>query len=382
MNALLSKLGVAAFSFLIGALLTRWWDRARPLVVLQGFSTFREPSREVEYPPQLQQLTGDSWFSNRFPPGKVRFEQIESVFSEAKTRAPLLEDATEKATSWHGRLEKAREDEEVKIVLQEFISHEGMNWALDSAIMFEELSVDKLEPKPEKPESEQPPLEIAESNEYGGLYMIPWTKSPTYFGHSLNLFPFLKQRYKPFIDAMQYLDRALLAKTVKEMVPLIERQIRILHHIHEMSEDIVDKYTQWAARILVQNYGASPMVISPEVILLVKGGEIRKEGISADCNLYFERADPSKLEKLEGLHILGPGEKTFFWAITTKPKMSIPEGEMINGLYKKEGAAKACVKLSIFRKGTWKKSSISSNDTFFSSTFRENLVFPKTSEGS
>ncbi|MBL8190785.1 MAG: hypothetical protein JNK38_22405 [Acidobacteria bacterium] len=369
MYELLSKFGFAAFSFLFGALLNRWWDRARPLVVLQGFSTLRESGKEVEYPDELQQITGDTWFSDRFPPKKASLRQIEEAYKSGKDWAPLLEVAVDKAaTSWLTKLENKPSDEDVKNILQEIFSDQGMNVAFSNALVNEDLKIKQLD------ETRTACLEIVETQQNNGAYLIPWRKSPSLFGANLIDFPFLKSRYQPLIDAVRHLNKDSLSQAVKDIMPIIEKQIRILNHIKTATDVIVKDNTHWAAKIWMANYGRSPMVISPGANLVVT---ISEQRISVGCDLYTESISDSgkKIEKLVGLFVLEPGKKAVFWAITTGTQEKITNGKVLRTLYEDDkGDTKAFVQLRISGKAILRKK-ISSNKTSFKDNLRCPIIY-------
>lgn len=358
----LSSIAVAGFSFLFGALINRWWDRARPLIVLQGFSTTLE-LKFVEPTAELQQLSDDSWFSDRFPPDQVPLNEIENLYITAWNWERPLEDAAEKIASWRERVDKSSD---IKDVFREIVTHEGMRFSLDSALRFEDFKVDESNTK-----SGSPLQYIEPSQDDDGSYMILWKKKVTTFGSSLNTHPFLKARFEPFINAMRYLDRQVLSDALKEIQPIVERQARILRGIQEITKPILDDHNLWAARFYIENYGASPMIISNKAKFIVKSGVIKKHGIPVDCKLHAEHSNPTILEDIKGSHVLRPGEKNIFWAITTQLQMDIKEKDTLQMHFRKKDAI-AYLDIKTENRGLLLAANISSNDK----GFIENLNFP------
>src|SRR5262245_33882108 len=127
MNDVELKLVLAVFSFLFGAILTRWWDRARPLVLLQGFANVTQADQPSECSQELEQLTRKSWNCDELRAGQVLLKELQSVDAAAGLYGDLYDDAIDRIPSWTSQLERATSDLDVQDVLSEILPHRGMS---------------------------------------------------------------------------------------------------------------------------------------------------------------------------------------------------------------------------------------------------------------
>lgn len=367
MNRVLTEIIVVAFSFLFGALLNRWWNRARPLVVLQGFGDVIAGQQTIKCSDELEQLTDDSWHSDRFPPGEVALSNVQFVFWHAEWAQEGYEDAVEKLAKWQEEPDQAPDVETIRAVVKDFATNPVVLNAFELALMRNELQIRSMEET-----AEQPLLPIVESEEDNGSFKILWKSGEvTTFSSNLNALTHLKPRLQPFVQGMKFLDKQVLLEALRGIAPLIDKQTRIHRKLLELTKPIVEENNRWASKILIVNYGAAPMIIWPSGTLVVRHKPTRAK-IRVTCNLALESGEPPTVQSMEGVQVLAPGERVAVWAVTEQVQRDIADGDVLRAHYNK-GNADAVVELEITRRGALWERSLRSEYT----TFRPGVQLPE-----
>jgi len=84
MTALLVNVFVAVGALIVGNLVTRWWDRARPLIVLRNFSIATKNKDRTNCDHELHILTKQSFAMSTITEGEVYYGEIEKAYRFAK----------------------------------------------------------------------------------------------------------------------------------------------------------------------------------------------------------------------------------------------------------------------------------------------------------
>ncbi len=344
MKATVSNMLVAAVSFLFGAGLTRWWNRARPLVLLQGFTDILKNRDDIQCPEELAELTKRSWDVRVLRGGTSSLGDIQAVNLTSLLVRDLYQKGLEKLDSFISELDSAAEDDDIRLVLEEFICNKGIELALSIALKRGEIRV----PASGKPPG-QPKLSVHESDKDDGSYLILWKTATSTFSSNLKDQAYLKPRLEPFIDALRNLDKSRIIQALRDLHPLLKSQLEDLARIRELIEPILNESGRWAARLLVANYGAAPMMIWPEARLEVRH---KKAGAKFAVGAYAaaEYEESPKVRDIDGVYSLAPGEKVWVWVITTDIQRDMEDGAVLRTHYV-QGDATAAIALNISRRG-------------------------------
>jgi len=92
MDDIALKIGLTLAALVIGNLVTRWWDRSRPLAVLQRFSTATKSKHRANCSQELHNLTKESWAMHAVQTGEVDYGEIERRLCLAEADIEMTED--------------------------------------------------------------------------------------------------------------------------------------------------------------------------------------------------------------------------------------------------------------------------------------------------
>ncbi|MBE7385673.1 MAG: hypothetical protein F6J95_030305 [Leptolyngbya sp. SIO1E4] len=335
------ELLIPIFAFMLGDIFNRWQNRGKPLLIVQGFSTFIDEGTKVSYSTELREDIEASWIFSRPSKGageEVQLVTLYEVYTEAKDSQKELEKSAEKIDRWILDLEEIinntdensdvslmQSHEKTKNIIREIYDTNGMSSALDKALTYGELKIDveKLPNKLPKKMSDVPNnLSVTDdvriSGESQGLayafFQIDWHKSFSFIGRNLTSFPSIKERLEPLAIILKSADPANLREVIKEVQPIIEREARLFKHIHEYIKPILDNNKRWAAKIRLENYGSSPVIIGEHAHLLIA----KKSNSLAEATVECELLPEDGKGKIRGKYILGASEKVVLWVATRK----------------------------------------------------------------
>src|SRR5262245_20092873 len=131
MESFFTKIIEGIVGFLFGALATMWWNRARPLTVLQGFADVVTTTHEVPISEELSELSEEVWEVPSLPAGTCGTGLLQVVVNESREALEKYEDALEKLPALVERLRRASEAADMIPVLEAVFSHTGISDALD-----------------------------------------------------------------------------------------------------------------------------------------------------------------------------------------------------------------------------------------------------------
>lgn len=358
MNNAIISLMVAAVSFLFGAVLTRWWNRARPLVLLRGFTNIIKNRDNIDSSEEVEQLTAESWETPELTAEKVSLQQLQTTQVGTKIVLDWYGESAGKIDALVEALQEASSDEELRAVLHEHITDASFERPLALALKRAEIRLKKKDYA-----DAQVKLPIHESKDDKGCYQIVWKSSTSTFSSNLEDQAFLKPRLEPFVDAMRHFDVPVLVDVLTKLKPLLARQIEIHERLKEIVDPIMDESGRWAGRLLVANYGAAPMMIWPSARVVVRHKD-SKAKFSVDSYVAVEFDESPKLRDIDGVHVLAPGEKAWIWCITRDIQKDIPNGKSIRTHYVEKDAS-TYMHLTISRRGAFFGKDIKSNEIVF-----------------
>lgn len=390
---------IPLFAFLSGNLFNRWWNRGMPLLVLQGFSTFVDETTTVKYTHELKKTVDNSWIylSTRVGEG-IAVAELHSTYVDAKYNESLYEKSAEKADEWIQSLEEiiscldssseislAQTHEKTKNIIREIYDDDGMRSALDLSLTFGELHVEfedlpkTLDDLPNNLSVSDDVKFVSESNPSLPLafFQILWSRDVSYIGKGYTQFTPLRNRFLSLAIALKSLDPNKLRKIIKDLQPILEKEVRLLKHIHEYIDPILDENKRWSAKIRLENYGSSPIIIEEKAYLLIGNRKENPAFPPIQCELIPEDGEG----KIKGKYILGTGKKVVFW-VATKKAGSNESGEnenftrtkLIGYFNNKKINESAFVRLTVKRIGGIKPREFIYSDP---ADFNGNLIYPK-----
>lgn len=344
---------VAAVSLIIGSLINRWWTRARPLVLLKHFDVARRATEQVKWSNQDDELNLGSWLvplAKELPPqaseGHVYLDHIQKIKEASYIACMIFEDALSKIEPFVEDLKSATTDDEIRSSLFNLMTCGGINTAVEMSLWNQQV-VCSYQPK--DPTSSRLAIDYIE-RKLGGTYEISWQSSTSPFCKHLAQNPEKHRRVEPFAHAMRELDKSELVRIFSTLPPLLRNQVEINRKILSRVDDILDKRTRWMAYTLVANYGESAMLIWPEAELRVRHrGKSGRGTFTVDAHLVIVEDDEANA-RLEGVHVLAPGEIANIWIVTNKVQQNIDGGDALRGHYK-SGDSQGQISLKITRRG-------------------------------
>lgn len=359
MNGVLQDLGVAALSFLFGSGLDRWWNRARPLVMLQGFTDILKNRDDITCTKELSELLEKCWELQELQPGTVTLADIQTIRLRTHIVFDLYKKGLTQIDQFISALEGATTDDHVRTALYTYIVKRSVEMPLSLALKRTEVVC----PQAAGGNAGSQKLTITESGDEKGCFRILWKGSTSTFSSNLNEQPFLKPRVEPFVDAMRQLDAPRIAQVLRALKPLLERQVQHMEGVRAIIEPIMDDSGRWTAKVLVANYGGAPMMIWPNAKMIVKHTSCHAKFV-VDSYVAAEFPDDPKLRDIDSVHVLAPGDKIWFWIITKNIQKDITNGKILRAHYISKDA-RGSVRVKISRRGAFLGLRTSSNSSVF-----------------
>jgi len=349
--------GIALGAAAAGAFVTRWWNRARPLVVLSGFGDIVRSTTQIQSPEDLLKVTSEST-SIPNPAPIVEPYQLLELREAATVGALRYKTAVEKLPQLRQQLTEAPDDATAIDTIMQVLSHSGIAEGISVALKRSKFSLPDTTPSVDGEK-----IPVTESDEDDGCYLIGWKSGTSTFSSRLLRQPFLKTRIGPFMNAVRYLNRPVLIQALDGVFPFLQHQLQVHAEIVNIVARMVDANSRWAARLLIANYGAAPMIIWPDAVLRVQG---KGRGTFAVDTYLAVEGSGDALVDLAGVHVLAPGEKLTVWAITRDIQQNLKEGHLLRAHYVARDA-EAVVHLKVTRRGTFGSKAASNSAVFYES---------------
>lgn len=324
---------------------TRWWDRGRPLVLLKSFEELSGTSDSVEFPAQLSSLADSAWDFDAPDHSESKFGDIVRLNMLSKAVGLRYESGLDLLRERLEGLRKATTDAEVLRELKALMSHGGISDGLQIALKRKEIPLKKSK---DRQRSDLLTVEYSKAND--GCFMIVWGTAVSRFSNGLEREDFLRKAVQPWADAMEKLDKECLLDGFRCFGDLLGKQVERYRKIADLTDPIVANHGRFGARLIVANYGAAPMMIW-------KGGgmEVRHDGTGGrfdlPCNVFVQdEKDKAKLYPLEGVYVVGPGEKVRVIVVSEAVQKDIPNGGLIRA-HLQQGGGQARARLFVTRRG-------------------------------
>jgi len=372
MDDIVIKIGLALAALVIGNLVTRWWDRSRPLAVLQRFSTATKGKHRAMCSQELHDLTKASWAMHAVDIGECDYREIERVHRSAELDLKRTEDIDKRVTNTTKALNEATEEPDIQNAIKMIFRWPGLQQYVE--MMFYRHLI-----QPTKTYTGQPRLLAVPSDEEDGSITIVFDDALGHLGEGLSKEKWKAETIVPLVKAIQHLDKDLLLEVLAKIPAIALKQRDIQQQILKITTPIREEHTIWIAHCVLVNYGNSPVILWPTAKLLLREKGTRRE-IPLPCLLAQEKdGDATDAEDLVGPIVLAPGNRVNLWAATKDIKSQMSNGNAVAAHFK-DKTAKAKVRFLMTQRGVPFKTSFRSSALMFAeeTTGKEAPTTPPT----
>lgn len=335
---------------LLGGLVMRWWDRARALVLLQGFVNVVADGA-ISSPEQLRQLTQKAWAVDALPQ-ETTADELHRLLKNVRHRREKWMETTPEVGRLRTTLAASRDDDALFDAMVEMSRSWDMEQAFLQAVMEE-----RIVPRRDAYHG-APKLEV--DYDHGSFY-VKCERGMTRLGRDIDPTSVLKADLDWWFNAVRFLDRDAVLEAFDALPPLLAEQAKIDAAIAEVTLPLLKVHSRWMIKIHVTNYGAKDMVVWPDATLVVRGART----IAEPCVLEgLEKPDLRDLESIIGLHILPAGSNATIWAGTTRWQGDMRDGALLRTAFE-GGKAMAHVRLRITKRRSFRGLATRSEETPF-----------------
>ena len=352
------RLVAALVAGVVGILLGNWWNRGRPLVVLQAFTEVLKIRQLVPVPENIRSVMSKCWHSD-LRGSKCELGDMKDCMAAAQNNLFLHKSALDQIDGWIQDLDGAEDNEKIRRVVQSIITHSGAEGGLVISLLRNELTLEE----PDVPTFEGPVQSIELSEENEGCYVAVWRTSVTKFALGLKKRP--KQaleRLSPLIAALRYLHRPTLLSALNQLKPLLQEQINVDDVVIKEISPVVNGNSRFSANLMLANYGGNSMMLWPEASILVREKSLKKPKIIEGYVVITN--SEGKMGDLEGVYPIAPGERVRVLVVAEKIQEDLEDGRVLR-TYFEDGAADANVKVRITHRSMMGRASRKSNRIVF-----------------
>jgi len=360
MEALLVNVFVAVGALIVGNLLTRWWDRARPLIVLSNFDIVTKNKDRTGCDRDLHELTKQSFVMGIITEGEVYYGEIENAYCLSKSDLESMDNIETWVSDSKTALKQSESIQDKMEAIKSIFRWGGLKEFVE--FMFYRSLVSDLELT--VPDDTEPQLNAVPSEEDDGSIIVVFHDSLGHLGGSFSKDKWKEEAIQPLIRAIQLLDTEFLVKVLERIPDIAIRQREICRKILEKTTPIRENHSLWVAKCTMVNYGNSPLIIWPEAHLLLKEEKGGKE-LRVPCYLALQKEDnPGDANDFSGPTVLSPGDEMKLWVITKETKQHMTDGNLVNA-YFKDKSANGRVRLIVTQRGLPYKTSCKSTSFLF-----------------
>lgn len=359
MEGLLVNVGIAVGAIVVANLVTRWWDRARPLVVLERFSTGLKMGDKATCTKEIHEFTKNSMAVQSVSEGEVEYRELEQAYVAAKRDMRLNDEIDKWVIDARSALSKATTDQDIVNGVRLMFKWTGLREYIEM-LFYRSL----IKAKPSFQYQGDPKLPVVPSEQYDGCYLIVLGDTMARVGGDLTNDKWRNQAIQVLVEALQHLDKNFLVSVLDEIPAIASAQRDVHRGLVDLIEPIREDNTIWIAHCTVVNYGSSPLIVWPtgKILLRPKGRSGTTEVL---CHLAKQkRDDPSDANDLTGPFVLEPGATAFLWVVSSEKKAKLPDGNVISA-YFKDATATGRARLSITQRGVPFKCSCKSTPLVF-----------------
>ena len=312
---MLIKLVIAAFSMILGHIITRFLDRARPLLVIETFSTATKGSTEVICSDEISDLSKKSWATGTVLAGEVEWSKLRWVYNVSVSEIKSLDGAEKHAEKIINLLNKTHEKNDINDAIKEIFEHPGMKSILEMMFLRDKIS------SASKKYEEEIAINGFLHPDKDGCYIIVFNDAIGKIGKKLNIDEWRQEKLKPLFEAIKHHDKDLLINFLKAINSHVKDQRDIHIKLKELLTPMREDETIWIAHCSLANYGKSPLVVHPEAeLFIIRPDGNREEPISCYVSAEEMTEDGLDAKDLKGPKILPTNSEIKIWVITKEKK--------------------------------------------------------------
>jgi len=340
------KIALGVGALIVGNVLTRWWDRARPLVVLTKFASVTKNADRAHCDKELHELTRQSFSTPLISEGEVKYGEIETVHLLVKHDLDMTDNIDGWVRDTIRALKQAETDPEKVEAIKSIFRWSGLRQFVEF-LFYRSLTAGI---SPQVPASDPPKLPLVPSEDNDGSLVVVFPDALGHLGGNFARDKWREQAIQPLVVALRSLDTHFLIRVLEKIPDLAVRQRDINRQILDKTSPIKDNHTKWVAHCTVVNYGSSPLIVHPNAHMLLEEKKGRK-CLVVPCYLAEERSDtPGDARDVVGPLVLSPAQTTKLWVITQDTKENLVDGNLINA-YSKDKTAMGRARLTVTERG-------------------------------
>lgn len=348
MTETLLPIAVAIASLVLGHVLTRAWDRARPFIAIRGFEPIYRKEDLVFVDEELAELTGKLWSTCSLPRGERPVTELVDTYQRACDYLRANDDGQSNLSFVIHSLQEASSGEDVINAIKTLLTNDGLRSTLEMLMVTGQATL------PEKDaEGHNDTVKAFATDEHDGSFFVELPGTYVRLGSSLPQDKAVSERLRPLVNILRRGDREALVQVLKTASCHMKEQLVVAHRIVALFEPILHGYRHWMAKIVLVNYGKSSFVFWPEVLFEVRSKELRGR-LTLECLLMGVGAD-SKL--IEEPAVVPPDGSLILRVVTKERQMELEHGELLDALYA-AGSARAAARFKITHRNSPRGTSV------------------------
>jgi hypothetical protein len=320
----LVKLLLSIIAAVVGGLIFRWWDRARALVLVKGFTNIVSKG-SAPCPDSLPQMTTLSWTVETLA-ATERLDRIHYAHWVARTERARCLDGIDILSALRSRFAGASTTDEAIDVLSEIFKRSELANAVAEGVRRSVL------PAARGGGAAQVNVQFEDRSDNGRFILLfhrDWGHS---VGENLNDQPALRAQMDSWLDAVRTIDKDALLGAIDALPPLLQEAAALHQAIADTTRPILQAYSQWFVKIAIVNYGSKDMVIWPDATMVVRPRGAK--AIRIPCLLEsVEDPESRRLRDIVGVEILAKSENLIIWGRTAPQQRAITKGELLRSAF-------------------------------------------------
>jgi hypothetical protein len=258
----LVKLLLSVVAGVVGGVIIRWWDRARALVMVKGFTNIAARD-SAPCPDSLRQKTARSWTTETLA-ATEDLRRIHDAHWAARTERARCQDGIDLLPALVSRFTGASTTDDAIEALGEIFKRSELGNAVVEGVKRSIL------PMARGGSAEQIKVNFEDRFDNGrfiGLFRGDWGYS---VGENLNDQPALREKLDSWLDTVRTIDKDALLAAFDALRPLLQESAVLHQAIADATRPILQAYSQWMVKMDIVNYGSKDMVIWPDATLVVR----------------------------------------------------------------------------------------------------------------
>jgi len=325
----LVKLLLSVVAGVVGGVIIRWWDRARALVMVKGFTNIAALD-SAPCPDSLRQMTARSWTTETLAASED-LRRIHGAHWAARTERAQCQDGIDLLPALVSRFAGASTTDDAIKALGEIFKRSDLGNAVVEGVKRSIL------PMARGGTAEQIKVNFEDRFDNGRFIVLFRDDYGYSLGENLSDQPALREKLDSWLDTVRTIDKNVLLAAFNALPPLLQEAAALHQAIADVTRPILQAYSQWMVKMDIVNYGSKDMVIWPDATLVVRPRG--SKAIRVRCLLEsVEDPKSTLLRGIVGVEILPPSEHVTVWARTVPQQRQIASGDLLRSAYEAETA--------------------------------------------